>query len=64
MIGLGTSRGVLDWSIFVIASDLDPQVNLRNKVDNVVGRDRLPPVIQDINNLHHLQTTVCEVMRY
>ena len=45
MIGLGTSRGVLDWSIFVIASDLDPQINLRNKVDNVVGRDRLPPVI-------------------
>lgn len=63
MIGIGTSRTVLEWSIFVIASDLDLQVKLQNELDEVVGRDRLPN-IEDINNLHKLQAAVCEVLRY
>ncbi|XP_063039728.1 cytochrome P450 1B1-like [Engraulis encrasicolus] len=61
--GLDTVSTCLHWSLLLLAKHPDIQVHLQERIDKVVGRDRLPSV-DDRNELACVDAFMYETMRY
>nr|UPI41562.1 CYP1 [Erythropodium caribaeorum] len=60
--GSDTTSTFIDWFILYMAVNQDVQDKLQSELDRVVGRDGFPR-IEDADHLHHVQSTMCEMMR-
>lgn len=61
--GQETTTTTILWMIIYLARHPEIQAKIHAELDQVVGRDR-EPEIKDRAELHHLQATIAETLRY
>ncbi len=60
--GSETTSSSFGWFLLYMVLHKTVQDKIHEEIDIVVGKDRLP-VFDDVKNMHHLQASLCEVMR-
>ena len=58
-----TNNAISNWFILYMMLYRSVQEKVHEELDRVIGNDRLPE-LEDIENLHYLQATICEVIRH
>jgi cytochrome P450 len=58
-----TNNAISNWFILYMILYPSIQEKVQEELDRVIGNDRLPE-LQDIDELHYFQATICEVIRH
>ena len=58
-----TNNAISNWFILYMILYPSIQEKIQEELDQAIGNDRLPE-LQDIDDLHYFQATICEVIRH
>ncbi|XP_041485099.1 steroid 17-alpha-hydroxylase/17,20 lyase-like [Lytechinus variegatus] len=61
--GIQTSTDTLYWALAMVTEHPEIAEKIRNEIDRVIGRDRVP-MIEDRGTIPYTEATVYEVLRY
>lgn len=60
--GTETTSNTLSFGLIYMVHNVDVQLKLRNELDRVIGRNRLP-TLKDRSDLSYVEAVLCEVQR-